>query len=311
MSFSQDPLGSLLQALHKQAKGERFSSVDIERYDRWWLKIDLKEENRLLWIGHEANNGFFITLDQGLLPESYFRLDSKLNQTADLILDGLLPPVTSEAVITKVEEEIQRLQSKIKIHKRTVGNGSSVVLIQLELSDDSQGIATKLVQHGDFQKFPVKANVTLELGGQKAQKAPFVIEEKRGLASQFLEVLSRVSFIYRFLKFIFKPFKLLLAPQSIERLSTSIDRDMSGLQSALKILSNPAFKKAICGSISDDLDLIFKKIVDIGIPTGIIAATGAMAMSVYGVSITPTGIALIALIISRASIKVYCNPGKS
>jgi hypothetical protein len=344
MSRSQDPIASLLNKLQRQIRDNHFSEIAIQRFEREWLKVDLKREERILWIGYETANGFFITLDRDLPPRSFFRLDSELNQTASLILGGLLPPsynADMKAEVNKeVEKEIKRLQAKIKVQEHALddenalddfslevptqiakSSSSPAVLAQLVQYDDSPVVLTRLAQSsgspavlnqlGQADRSPMLSkgvNVIFDLGGQQ-YLATLTTENKGRAIRQVKKIFSKIPIVYSVLRFILKPFRSLLRIQPKTHLRNSTYKDISALQTALEILSKPAFKKAICGSISEDLDLIFKKVVDVGVPTGIVAAAGAMAMSISGVSITPTGIALIALIISRASVKVYCDSG--
>lgn len=131
------------------------------------------------------------------------------------------------------------------------------------------------------QEFPKKAKVVFKLK-EPEYTAELIPKENRRFAQWIKKLFTKIPFVATIIQFMFEVVSSLLGFSSREKLKASIDKDISGLQAALKVLSNPVFKKAICGSVSDDLDVIFKKVVDIEIPTSIIAASGVIA--IFGVS---------------------------
>lgn len=271
------PLERLRKKLINQLRYHPLPGVDIRRYDSDWLVIDLQNENRLLWLGYHANQGFFITLSRDLAPTSYFKIDDELDTTANLILHHLLPVPIDPArekilaeVERKVEIEIERLRAVLQI---TEVHLNDIGLSQANLSDS----LLRISPNGDGLFLP-----------QSQVENGYFFDLK--LKSKFIDRLS-------------KCFSKCFRHQEV-------DADETALKITIKILSDPNFKEVLCvalNSISNDLEHVYKKIVDIAVPAGAVAVTGVLPLSISGTTVSVTIIALISIFIVRVSIKLYCK----
>lgn len=340
MNSSQDPIANILETLQEKIKKKKFKGISVQRLDQNWIEISLHKEERTLWLGYEAGCGFFTTIDRSFPPKDFFGSNVQLMQTADLVLSGFYSYFNEaeikEQIRKEVEKEISRLRPKIEIKEYKLKGSSSqknnksikyrsssvdlsqlsqfrdsdVVLIQFRHSPGSTESFIQLSQDEIPSSLERGFHVMLTMGEKNFIITATSDRERGGIIKAIKRFLLNVPFISKTYLLLSKTFRSIFNTSPRKNFKKISYWEATALQDALKVLSNPKFKRTICSScLSDQIDRILDSVLkQMEIKGGIV---GAMAVSsIFNLNLTPPAIAFLVLLVSQFSLSVYCGSEK-
>jgi hypothetical protein len=73
----QSSIRVALDILEREITRRALRGIRLQAVDDRWIRILLLEEDRVLWLGHLAGHGYFLSSEHDQQPAAYFALDSQ------------------------------------------------------------------------------------------------------------------------------------------------------------------------------------------------------------------------------------------